>query len=138
MTMKTGTGLGLIAFGITLAYYVSLRLSTDALDFAVGVMCGIVASLPISLGLLLALTRHRDQPVDDRAWEESNRVPGYSAAKPQMPQVIVLAPPQWQNAPGGAPFNYQSAGDPRYSNYSAGLSGDMLEGRDWKIIGDDS
>jgi hypothetical protein len=136
MSLKTGTTLGLIAFGVTLAYYVSNRLSADALNFAVGVLCGIAASVPVSLGLLAALGRERESSETFGPTEYPQRSQAYGGARPPTPQVIVIPPPQAQYNPGAAPFGYSAAGPVPYASYPSRESDRIIEGRDWRIIGD--
>lgn len=144
MNWKTGTVLVLMAFALSLAYYVGNRLSTDALNMAVGVLCGMGASIPVSLGLLLALTRKRDADQSDTG-DVQNEVPetspavAWPATRPaqqQQPQIIVIAPPQGQAYPGQAPYGYPLNGAAAYP-YSQAMHEEVIDSRDWKIIGDD-
>ncbi len=145
MNWKTGTGLAIVAFGVTLAYYVSSRLSTDALNMAVGVLCGMAASVPVSLGLLLAVLRQRGRDVDEDEAEAkdefrdllpSGRQARAMPGQPQAPQIIVIAPPQGQYSAGQVPYAYppNMAG---YAPYGSSMSEEVIDGRDWRIIGDD-
>ena len=52
----------LVGAGV-LAYYVLGHLSDEVVMTLVGVMCGIIASIPISIGLLVLLTRDRSAHV---------------------------------------------------------------------------
>lgn len=131
MSLRSGAALGMVAFGASLAYFVFNSMSADAINVAVGLLCGVIASLPVSLGLLVALTRRRDPTLEER---EDSDLPAASALrvrKGQMPQVIVIAPPYSAYQTGTAPYGYP--GD----NRSAYESDDLVQGRDWKIIGDD-
>lgn len=118
--------------GLVLAavvYQVLERVPSDSLNVALGVMCGIAASVPVSLGLLLALTRQRQQDQAEAEWlapepeaarivrlanghasgmsndelddrrQIPQRIPQNANAQPQ-PQIIVIAPPQGQFAQG--------------------------------------
>lgn len=62
--IQTISGLLLIAGAGVLAFQIGSRLSDEAVMVIVGVMCGIVASIPLSIGLLVLLTRERISPVD--------------------------------------------------------------------------
>lgn len=117
---------GLVLAGVV--YQILARVPTDALNVALGVMCGIGASIPVSLGLLIALTRQRQQTMAQGEWSDPEpepvrviqqpapRVapayaqPSLSTADlyrrdmqntPVQPQIIVLTP-QGQFAPLGA------------------------------------
>jgi hypothetical protein len=137
VTLKTGTTLGLISFGIAFAYYASNRLSTDALNLAVGVLCGIAASVPVSLGLLVALSRQRNPTDEDPLPEYAHPTFAYGAARRQMPQVIVLTPPHGKYTEGPAPFGCQVTGSSPDATYAVSQSDDFVRGRDWRIIGED-
>lgn len=58
--MKKVMALVLVAFVVTLAVVVGQRMSVDAMAVVVGVVCGVAASIPTSLLVLLA-TRRREQ-----------------------------------------------------------------------------
>jgi hypothetical protein len=137
MGMKIGTPLAMIAFAITMAYYVSNRLSPDALTFAVGVLSGIAASVPVSLGLLIALGRRRELSGEAPSIEYHQRTPEYRTTPAPMPQVIVIPPPQGQHGPPAGAFGFPGAGGIPYPAYTSAQSEYMLDGRDWKIIGQD-
>lgn len=51
-----------ISFAVTLAVIIGKRMSTDALAVVIGVTCGVLASVPVSL-LILAITSRRDEQV---------------------------------------------------------------------------
>ncbi len=129
MSRRTGLLAALILGAAALAYGIGTRLSTETINILVGVMCGIAASVPVSLGLLIALTREREAPT-----EEEDEVSGYPerispypprASQPPYPPVIVVAPPQSQ-LPG--PYGgYLPPGNMREPPMT----------RDFKIIGDD-
>jgi hypothetical protein len=137
MNVKTGAVLILMAFAVTLAYSVGTRMSTDAVNVAVGVLCGIVASVPVSLGLLVALTRQRARAYDDEPREDLHPTPVYGSPRHQAPQIIVVAPPQSQYGPGQPTYGYPYPNAASYSNYAPSQHEDVIESRDWRIIGDD-
>ena len=70
--MKRGFLVAGIVFGVALAVIVGLRLDQAGLAVLVGVVCGIVAGLPISLVLLYSLSREREarQRQEERRWPE--------------------------------------------------------------------
>lgn len=135
MNTKTGVVLVLMMFAATLAYYIGSRMSADAINVFVGVMCGIAASVPVSLGLLIALTRPRER-VEEEPRTDLHPMPTYGAPRPQMPQVIVVAPPQAQYGQNQFPFNYNQGASP-YANFATTYNENVIESRDWRIIGDD-
>lgn len=59
MVWRTGTILACIVAAGVLAYQIGARLSDEAIMTIAGVICGIFASIPVSIGLLIALTRGR-------------------------------------------------------------------------------
>lgn len=136
MTLKTGTVLILAAFAVTLAYQLVDRLSSDALNVAIGVLFGIAASVPVSLGLLIALTRERAHARQDELRDEPAPAPTYVAPRlPQAPQIIVLAPPQSPYAQGNG---YAPPGGAAFPSYWQGQTNEVLDTRDWRIIGEDA
>jgi hypothetical protein len=139
------------------AYQVLERVPTDAMNVALGVACGIGASIPVSLGLLIALTRRRQTNNAQVEWSDPEpepvryappvqRIPqqaqapqmqAHSANAPQ-PQIIVIAPPQGQFAQGqfpqGFPFPAQ------WTNQQfVGMNeqADPIDSREWRIIGEE-
>ncbi len=151
MKLKFGTVLVMMmALALSMGYYITNRLSPAALDMAVGVLCGMGASIPVSLGLLLALTRQREREqyaegeVQDE-FRDFNPVmaqagrqvaPRPVQPQPQQPQIIVIAPPQGQPYPGQAAYGYPMNGVAPYP-YGQSMHEDVIDSRDWKIIGDD-
>jgi hypothetical protein len=69
--MKRGIVVAALAFGVVLALVVGLRLETAGLGVLLGVVCGVLASLPVSLVLLWALAREREarQRLEERHWQ---------------------------------------------------------------------
>ena len=145
MNVRTGIILVLTAFAVTLAYSIGTRMSTEAISVAVGVVFGMIASVPVSLGLLIALTRARERSCADEPAADSHPAPQpqYNTPRPPMPQapqIIVVAPPQGSNAqynPAQPGYMYPYPGATPYVNYAPSQREDVIEGRDWKIIGDD-
>ena len=83
--MKRGLLLATLAFGGVLALIVGFRLETAGLSVLVGVICGVLASLPVSLVLLWALARERDarQRLEEHRWEAQRPAPA-------APPVLIL------------------------------------------------
>ncbi len=136
MMWRLGIIFALIVAAAVMAYQIGSRLSDEAIITIVGVTCGIAASVPISLGLLIALTRERSSYVpDDYAesygYAESEPAPAPPQPPAQPPQIIVVAPPQAQLPPSLAP----------YGNYLAAPQNNALpapmEERTFKIVGED-
>lgn len=75
MSGKMGLMIVLVVAGAALTYTVTSRLSEQTLDVMMGLGCGVAATIPVSVGLLIALTRRRQQPAED---EEEH--PEYSFA----------------------------------------------------------
>ncbi len=139
MNVKTGAVLVLMAFAVTLAYSAGTRMSTEAINVAVGVVCGIVASVPVSLGLLIALTRQRERAAEPEPEPREGLypAPSYGSPRPQTPQIIVVAPPQSQYSNGQPTYGYPYANPASGTNYPPTYNEEVIEGRDWRIIGDD-
>ena len=124
--MKNGIILIGVAFAVALAAVVGNRLSNEALAVVVGAVCGISASIPVTIGLVIAASRNWGR-------EESVREIGYDYGgnrfTPQPP-VVIVAPPQLQQAqlPYGFPQN----------QYVAPMNAPALGApRDFKIIGEE-
>ncbi len=135
MSGKNVLGLLFVLGLLGLVYSIAMRLSAEALNVIVGVLCGVAASVPVSIGLLLALTRNRQSEVDyDSANEYETPTyqpaPYTPPAPPQSyPPIIVMAPPTgqlpnpYQLPPNALPPGYTMNEPPRT--------------RDFKIIGED-
>lgn len=157
---KTGIFIiaGLILAGV--AYQVLGRIPSDALNVAFGVMCGIGASIPVSLGLLLALTRQRqrtaeidwgepepepirvEQPAVQRFPQPAPQLqyqaqPQLQAQMPQQPQIIVVTP-QGQYLGGQLPQGLQFP--PQWTNQQYPFMHEQVnavDAREWRIIGEE-
>ncbi|MBI4788732.1 MAG: hypothetical protein HY782_17005 [Chloroflexi bacterium] len=121
--MRNGIVLVGIAFAATFAVVVGNRLSDEAMAVVVGAICGISASIPVSIGFVIAASRHWGR--DDRGGDAPGR--GYDEPRPQQP-IIVLAPPQ--QSPSPYAFNQGQY----YFPPSAPPPGAP---RDFKIVGDE-
>jgi hypothetical protein len=140
MLLRGGLILAFIVGVGIFAYELGSRLSDEAVMTLIGVTCGIVAVIPVSIGLLIALTRPRVQYEDEylQPYQEPAQ-PVYPIYRPptppmpqqpQQPQIIVVAPPQTPMNPNYMP----------YSNYllppQVGGAPPMQE-RNFKIVGED-
>jgi hypothetical protein len=141
---RIGILLAFIAAAVVMAYQIGSRLSDDAIMTIVGVACGILASIPVSIGLLIALTRERASYAAEEYMDaEPEPAPApyhvYKPAPPQLPvnstqpQIIVVAPnPYGSNAttyPNGTPY-------PQLAPFPNSLPAPMQE-RNFKIVGED-
>jgi hypothetical protein len=101
--MRNGIILIGIAFAVALAAIVGNRLSNDALAVVVGATCGISASIPVTIGLVIAASRNWGRA-------ESVREIGYDYGSnryaPPPPMVIFAPPPQAQLPYGFPPGQY--------------------------------
>lgn len=138
MTLRAGTIIACIAFGVTLAYYVGSRISTDALDLAVGVLCGMAASVPVSIGFLVALIRRRESVVEGEELLLEPRASGYPAGRQPIPQFIVLAPQPGQYPPTFGSLGYPGPMPSQQFGNMLERHEDLIDGREWRIIGDES
>ncbi len=118
-----------LAFAVTLAIVVANRLSNDAMAVIVGAVCGISATIPISLGFAIAAGRNwgqRDAPTRNERYAPYG---GYEPPRPPQPPVIVIAPPQQPPSPYQYPsMPYYMSPPPDEANPG---------GREFKIIGDE-
>jgi len=80
---------GIIAFGVVLAAIIGIRLEKAALTAVVGVACGVGASIPTGL-LVVLLLRRRDMQSERRDVKTREVTP---------PQVVVVAPPAMPQLP---------------------------------------
>ena len=124
--MRNGIILAGIVFAAALAVIVGNRLSDEAMAVVVGAVCGISASVPVSVALVIAASRNwgRDTGSGPRQVEYDYGAHRYA---PQPPQILLVSPPP--PAPyGGYPSNqyYLPPGAP-----DAGMP------RNFKIVGDE-
>lgn len=122
--MKNGIILIGIVFAVALAAVVGNRLSNDALAVVVGAVCGISASIPVTIGLVIATSRNWGR-------EESIREIGYdygAARYVPQPPMVIFASPQQPSLPYGLP----------QSQYLAPPNAPALGApREFKIIGEE-
>lgn len=149
MLWRTGIILTCIVGAGVLAYQIGARLSDEAIMTIAGVSCGILAGIPVSIGLLIALTRERavylpnddveaepePMPVPYNVYRAPNPQPQLPHASPtqpaQMPQIIVVAPPQQQ-----LPQNLLPYGNYLTPQSVPALPAPMQE-RTFKIVGEE-
>lgn len=135
MSGKMGLLIVLVVAGAGLTYTVAERMSEQTIDVVVGLLCGVGATIPISVGLLIALTRRRRVPADEQ--DQTPEFPsapapygGYSPRQP-YPPVIVITPQQ-----GQMPNPYGGLLAPGQMPSSYGMNESPMT-REFKIIGDD-
>ena len=122
--MRNGIILIGIAFAVALAAVMGNRLSNDALAVLVGAVCGISASIPVTIGLVIAASRNwgRQEGVREIGYDY-----GVQRYAPQPPMVI-FAPPQQAPLPYGFP----------QGQYVAPISAPALGApREFKIVGEE-
>jgi hypothetical protein len=86
--MKELLKLAVIAFSITLGVVVANRMSGEAMAVVIGVVCGVLASIPMSV-IILILTRRRGERDTERRRETYPPVVVINPG-PQQPQVNQL------------------------------------------------
>jgi hypothetical protein len=106
-----------VVFVITLAIVVGKRMSAEAMAVVVGVVCGVAASIPTSVLLLLAVSRRDRQPQDDR---------GHVGMERSNPPVVVIQG-------GGQPSLAPGAGA---GYWPAALNGPSVQ-REFHVVGGD-
>ncbi len=117
-----------MAFAVALAVIIGNRLSNEAMAVVVGAVCGISASIPVSLALVIAVSKNWGRAEAPRDAPDGA---GYDYAThryaPPPPQILVVSPPP-APAPYGFPQNPYSLppGAP-----------DIGAPRDFKIVGDE-
>ena len=90
-------GLGVVAFGVTLAVYIGSHLSTEAMSVLTGAACGIGAMLPAAILAGLSLLRRRER--------EDMRTRAASPPQGMSPPVFVVAPPAVNPLQSGSSFS---------------------------------
>lgn len=123
-SVRVLVGACLAAFAVGLGVTVAYRMQAEAMAVVVGVLCGVGASLPVSLLLLYAVRQgQRAAPSPP-----PSALAPLAPPPPQQPSIIVVAP-GLPNQPG-QPWSYPglSAGTPVTP---------ARPPRDFTIIGDD-
>lgn len=129
--MRNGVIVAAIAFAVALAYIVGSRLSGEAIAVVVGAVCGISASIPVCIALVIASGSNwgrREEPIepDNVRYGYDPRRYGCGELRHSQPQVVFMTPPQTQ-MPYGYPPN------PYY--FPAPANDVTLGPREFKIIG---
>ena len=122
--MRNGIILAGIAFAVALAVIVGNRLSNEAMAVVVGAVCGISASIPVSIALVIAASKNWGREEAPREIEYDYGAHRYA---PQPPQILVVSPPQAQS-----PFGF-----PQNQYYLPPGAPDAGAPRDFKIVGDE-
>ncbi len=121
--MKNGILMIVLVTTFALAYLFGNRLSSEAAAVVAGAVCGITASIPVSLALFIAACRNWGQAESSRE-ESTGRTP---LARPAQAPVVI-SPPQVHQAP------YPFQPTPLYMPQNALALGAP---REFKIVGDD-
>ena len=103
--MRNGIILAAIAFAVALAVIVGNRLSNEAMAVVVGAVCGISASIPVSIGLVIAASHNWGRSEGPREiGYDQGRLGDYESHRyaPQPP-VVIITPPQPPAPYGFAP-----------------------------------
>lgn len=102
--MKPGLFWLLLGLGVALALVVGLRLSGDGLAVVAGVVCGVLAGLPVDGLLLYLYLRERGlrREAEERLWREERAVP---------PVVIVSNGRGVEMLPGGLGYGRVPLGE---------------------------
>ncbi len=118
--MENMLKLGMVGFAISVGVVVAYRMSTEAMAVVVGVLFGVLASIPGSLLVLAVLRRQAGAQPPDPGQPQSGRN-GY-------PQVVVIQP--------GAPSQPQWPQLPAWPAYPPVMEA-APQGRSYTIIGDE-
>lgn len=124
--MRNGIMLIATVTAIALTYNFGNRLSSQSIALVAGAVCGIAASIPVSLALFIAASRNWGRA--EAAREEPIRRTPRARRAPAQPPVVVISPSQVNPAP----FSFQT--NPFY------LPQNMLPvgaPREFKVVGDD-
>lgn len=119
--MKGGIIIAAITFALGLAIVVGNRLSNDAMAVVVGTVCGISASIPVSIGLVIAASSNWGK--SERARDGGDAYGMYRYAERLQPPVVIMGPQM--------PYSYA----PNPYALPAPPSNPTIESREFKIIG---
>ena len=108
-----------VVFAIGLAVLIGTRMSADALGVLVGVVCGVLASLPTSLVLIWALVRRTQRPGVEVGTRQNMGAHNY-------PPVVVVNP-----GPGYGVSGYGLPPSPSQSLPAP------VGARSFKVVGDE-
>lgn len=114
---------------IALAYSFGSRLANEATVAVAGALCGITASIPVSLALFIAASRNWGQIQASRE-EPMQRAPRTPAPRERraQPPVVVISPPQV------SPTTLSFQPNPSYLQPNTLALGTP---REFKVVGDD-
>lgn len=129
--MKNGIFIIGIVFAATLAYVVGNRLSSEAMAVIVGALCGISASIPVSVALFIAASKNWGRDTAPAARPES--IEYAPRPYPPPPPFVIFSPPQF-NPAQYPPTPYPFPASPLYLPPQAPTQGAP---RDFKIIGEE-
>lgn len=119
--MRRVVGLSLIAFVVALGIVVGNRLSAEAMAVVVGIVCGVLASVPTSI-LLLIMVRRMTNDSSQRSPQQQH----------QYPPVIVINPNAGQQGRGYDPWYDSPESQPsRYLPRDFRIVGEEDEEDDW-------
>jgi hypothetical protein len=124
--MRNGIILAAIAFAVALAVIVGNRLSNEAMAVVVGAVCGISASVPVSIALVIAASKNWGRAPGPREVEYDYGAHRYA---PQPPQILVVSPQQVN------PSAYPFSNPPQY--FPPTIDDARYSPREFKIIGDE-
>jgi len=94
--MRRLLGLTVLAFAVGLGVVVGYRMSSEAMAVVVGVVCGVLASIPMSL-LILVVSRRTDRSHYEEHYERRREYPPVVVVNPggvqQLPSLSSLSSP---------------------------------------------
>jgi hypothetical protein len=131
--MKFWGTAALLLFGV-LAFLAGQRLSADALGIAIGVLFGMLASIPAALLVLASSRRSRSQSFEEEESVETAYPPRRHphTTLPAQAPVIIFAPPAAQGSPDA---RYTSAA-PASQMPTRALPARPENGRAFKVVGE--
>ncbi len=128
--MKKFVGVGILVFTAVLAITVGYRMSADAMAVVIGVVVGVLASIPMSAVILIITQRQRREEAEARWTPQRQTPPVVVIQGGQMAQR-----PEWLPQGAVSPFSQT----PIYQAYPvAGVPAALgAPARQFKVIGDD-
>lgn len=91
--VRAGFIFGMIAFGITLAIIIGQRLSSEAMAVLLGVVTGIVSSVPTSLLIVWIATRNIAKRIDELSHAVTPpAAPAPSPKEEPLPRMVLVQP----------------------------------------------
>jgi len=128
--LKKLLGVGILVFTAVLAVTVGYRMSADAMAVVIGVVVGVLASIPMS-ALILIVTQRQRHAESEARWTPQR----------QTPPVVVIQGgqvaqrPEWLPQDASSPFSQS----PIYQAYPvSGVPATLgAPARQFKVIGDD-